>query len=656
LAAGITTASLTIHQQSVLKSTSSSTGEIDISNRAIILGLFLVVINVYWIGIMSELWYSLFTLVNPFSNAIFTLAFLIAFNFLYGKLAKKPLLSKAELLVIYVMITVASTISGATMMTSLMGTLAHPFWYASPENEWEQLFWKYIPSWFTVSDTQILKGYFMGESAFLSQIRAWFIPVLTWSGFIFVLYFSLLCISSILRKQWMENEKLSYPIIQLPLTMTVESRFFSSRLMWIGFSIVASIRILNGFHDLFPVIPQIPYGYRLDQFFTDKPWNAIGYAWMSFNFAIVGLTYFMPLGLSFSCWFFFWLTRGERVLGSIMGWKSLYLNERVSGAWIGVCLLALWASRRYLVAFVNHIFGRTRIDDSHEPMRYRSAALMFLLSFTALVLFCYFAGMSFWAIFMFYTFYYILAIALGRVRAELGPPYHELIDINPRKIMVDLFGPMRLRGNNLTILTFLYGFNRCSRAHTMPAEIESLKIGERTGIKGNRLIQAISLALGVGATGTFLSYLQITYKYGVSSRLRGWIAYSGWESFNPLQNYLQYPHGTDVANTAFMGVGFCTVLFLYIMHTRFLWWPLHASGYVLSGASWGGMIYFWFPVMVSWLIKSIILKYGGRRIHRKAIPFFLGLVLGDYIPRSIFSIVSLVLDTYMPSAGSGHTL
>ena len=105
-----------------------------------------------------------------------------------------------------------------------------------------------------------------------------------------------------------------------------------------------------------------------------------------------------------------------------------------------------------------------------------------------------------------------------------------------------------------------------------------------------------------------------------------------------------------------MSGGFTFVLFLYIMRTRFLWWPLHASGYVLSGARWGGMIYFWFPVMVSWFIKSVILKYGGRGTHRKAIPFFLGLILGDYIPRSIFSIVSLILNTYMPSSGSGHTL
>jgi len=80
---------------------------------------------------------------------------------------------------------------------------------------------------------------------------------------------------------------------------------------------------------------------------------------------------------------------------------------------------------------------------------------------------------------------------------------------------------------------------------------------------------------------------------------------------------------------------------------------LYPSGYVLSGGGWGGMIYFWFPVMLSWFIKSLILKHGGLKTHRKAVYFFLGLVLGDFTMRSIWSIVSLILNVYMPSSGAG---
>jgi hypothetical protein len=45
----------------------------NITLKAILIGLVLVIVNAYWVGISSELWYCMFTLVNPFSNAIFTL-------------------------------------------------------------------------------------------------------------------------------------------------------------------------------------------------------------------------------------------------------------------------------------------------------------------------------------------------------------------------------------------------------------------------------------------------------------------------------------------------------------------------------------------------------------------------------------------------------
>jgi len=623
--------------------------------RAILIGIILVIVNAYWVGIASELWYALFTLVNPFSNAIFTLFVLILLGFFLKKISKKLQLSSSELVIIYSMVTMVSTISGHTTMMFILATLAHPFWFASPENEWQSLFWQYIPSWFTVSDSDVLSGYFGGESTFhtMKHIKAWLGPILVWSALIFFLWFSLLCVVSILRKQWIENEKLSYPIVQLPLAMSANHEFFRSKLMWIGFAVSASIRLLNGFHDLFPAIPYFPYTYRIDQFFSERPWNAIGYTVMFFNFGIVGLTYFMPLNLSFSCWFFFWLTRLERVFASAVGWESLYLDESASGAWIGIGLFALWSARRHLLTSAKHALGLTKVDDSREAMGYRTAVILFLASFAVIAGFCYLAGMSLWVILVFFLIYFLLAIAIAKVRAELGPPYHEIININPRSLTVQLFGSRRLLGRNLTIMTFLYPFNRCNRAHPMPCQIEALKLAERVDMNSRTLIKAMAIAIGVGALASFWSYLQFAYHYGALGKLQGWLGGAGWESFNPLQNWLQYPQGVNARALGFVGGGFLFVLFLQVMRTRFLWWPLYPSGYVLSGGAWGGMVYFWFPVMVSWFIKSIILKYGGIKSHHKAIFFFLGLVLGDFTLRSIWSIVSLIVKVYMPSSGAG---
>ena len=80
------------------------------------------------------------------------------------------------------------------------------------------------------------------------------------------------------------------------------------------------------------------------------------------------------------------------------------------------------------------------------------------------------------------------------------------------------------------------------------------------------------------------------------------------------------------------------------MKMRFLWWGLHPIGYVLGTGRLGGdMNFFWFPVLVGWAIKSIVLRYGGLRTYRSAIPFFAGLILGDYVIGAVWSLVGITL-------------
>ncbi len=63
---------------------------------------------------------------------------------------------------------------------------------------------------------------------------------------------------------------------------------------------------------------------------------------------------------------------------------------------------------------------------------------------------------------------------------------------------------------------------------------------------------------------------------------------------------------------------------------------------VPPGVSTGGILlfnYLWFPFFACWLIKRIILKYGGLRAYRDVLPLFLGLVLGDFVLGSVWGII-----------------
>jgi hypothetical protein len=51
------------------------------------------------------------------------------------------------------------------------------------------------------------------------------------------------------------------------------------------------------------------------------------------------------------------------------------------------------------------------------------------------------------------------------------------------------------------------------------------------------------------------------------------------------------------------------------------------------------MEYFWFLFLITWLVKLLVVRYGGMRLYRQAMPFFMGLVLGDCIAAFFWAMV-----------------
>lgn len=621
--------------------------------RALILGAFLIVANVYWLVVTNEMWYGLhMTLASLFFNAVFTLFVLVCINFFLQRYAPTIALSRQELLVIYIMIVMASTIAEYALVAGLMGSLTHIFWFATPENEYAELFLEHIPSWITVSDMDVLRGYFEGESSFywVENWRAWVVPLAMWGGFIFMLWFVLICFNVLIRKQWTEHEKLSYPIIQLPLRISdPKTRILRNKAMWIGFAIAGGIDVLNGLHFLYPSIPKIPVRRTpIHVFFTERPWNAIGYTTISFYPFVIGLTYFIPLDLAFSCWFFHFLSKVEMVASSAIGWKSLpgapYINEQAAGAWLMIGAIAIFTLKRHLVGVIRIVFRKDSKEDLTEPMRYRTALLGMFIGLSCLAIFCYEAGMSPGVIFAFFLIYMLMAIGIARVRAEAGPPVHGMVFVNPRQILVAGLGTRFLGVGNLVNLSFLYAFNRCNRMHPMPNQLEAFKIAERAGIKSKRLVPAMLIAIVVGIVASFWINTALLYKQGASTGTMGFVPSQGRESFNPLANWLNYPKTTDVPAVSFVGMGAVVTLFLTIMRRRFIGWPFHPAGFALGNNTWGGIVYIWFAVFTGWLIKWMILRFGGLKMYRRAIPFFIGLILGEYIVACLWCLIGIVFD------------
>ena len=204
--------------------------------RALIIGCILVPPNCYWVVQSEAVWGTTYlTIVSLFFNVTFTLLVLVGLNALTKQFNPKDALKQGELLTIYVMLCLGSSVAGNNFLENLVLSLGHAFWFATPENEWSELFFRFVPDWLAVKDKIALHGFYEGQSSIytIKHIVVWLEPLVFWTCFSIVLIFTLLCDNVLIRRAWVEQEKLSYPIIQLPLELTrngTGSVLFSNRL------------------------------------------------------------------------------------------------------------------------------------------------------------------------------------------------------------------------------------------------------------------------------------------------------------------------------------------------------------------------------------------------------------------------------------------
>ena len=152
-----------------------------------------------------------------FSKAIFTLFVLILLNFLLQKLRPKSALRRSDL-----SITLSCDCDGIdhiqTPNAPLSGIYCPPLLVCRKR-------WKCL--------MRLFSGGLIFFHSIAYQVVAWTFDLLI--VFLFVLCFLLICINIIIRKQFTDRERLTYPITWLPLTINQSPPvLLKNRLMWTG--------------------------------------------------------------------------------------------------------------------------------------------------------------------------------------------------------------------------------------------------------------------------------------------------------------------------------------------------------------------------------------------------------------------------------------
>ena len=574
------------------------------------------------------------------------------------KLIKRSLaFTRAELAVIYVMMMVACTIPTVGLMCYLPSLLTAPFYYATPENDWASIIQPHIRTWL-IPDPATAKAFFEGlPKGVPIPWGVWIKPMFAWGIFFLALYVVMICITVILRRQWMDHERLIYPVVQVPLDILKGEEssgrvnpFFKNKLMWIGFLLPFAIQSMNALHHYYPYLPRIELRYDLPIF---RQTMSIPFF---LSFPTIGFSYLINLDIAFGLWFFSLLAVLEKGVFNVIGFHSTeqssiygvgdypYLAHQGMGAMIVLVLFGLWVGRKHLQDVWRSALGKEdREGDGDEILSYRTAILGLTGGVIVMAVWLWHSGLSsWWAVFLFLFGAFVLYIGLTRIAVQGGVAVARAPMIASDFVILGV-GSSALGSVELVSLAFTYVWAADISTFVMASSANGLKLAAEVGIRRRKrlLFGAMLLAIAVAFAASFWVLVRESYIHGGINFVGqgGWSFISGAQyPFEYVSRAIERPTGPDPGGWAFTGVGATVTALLMIARRRFLWWPLHPLGYPVSVIGYP-VLTVWFSVFLAWLIKFAILKYGGSRFFAKSRPFFLGLIAGQFVVAGIWLII-----------------
>lgn len=575
-------------------------------------------------------------------GAVFTLIFLtIGINPILKKVLPRATLNPAELIVIWVMMGVSSAIPSKGMMGFLLPYLAAPVYFATSENEWADTLHPHLPEWLIVWDKNAVTNFYEGES--LVPWALWIKPLLVWTVFIILLYCVTICVSIVIRKQWVERERYIFPLVTVPVELVQQtpsqsnlSSLFKNRLVWIGFAIAAAFHLLNGLHEYIPSLPSIPNRYDLYKPFTERPWIVMGW-WPQFRFflyfSVIGITYFLTTAVSFSCWFFFLFFKLQYIIINafaipISPWISA--RGQTMAAYVVMVIAFLINSRKHIKDILIRTFlqstSTTTIDDKDEVLPYRWAVLGGIFSFLLLVGLCVYGGMSFWVACSIIILFLIVSTALSWMVVNGG-----MLLIQAPMYPVEYFeivtGSRVINANSLTLLGFQRVMMRDWGGILMPSVLHGFKAADPLGLNRRRMLGAMALSIVVAIGVSYAASLPLIYDKGGLNLQRG--PFIGAPRYlNHIVTLIQYPKDPKMGEVYSMILGVGITSFLLIMQRQFMWWQLHPIGYVMGAVY--SSYFLWSCMFIGWFLKYLVLKSGGIGHYRKLRPLFMGLIIGEF--------------------------
>ena len=577
-----------------------------------------------------------------------------------GKRLLGRYLQPAELLIVLTMGLVTASIP-LWIVGYLLAILSAPFYAATPENDRANLVHPYLSAWAVpANDGDAMRWFYEGVPAGESIPWAvWLGPLGWWVSLILTVYFVCFCLVTILRRQWVEREKLTFPLMELPRGLVDEEDGRSAPLLrsgafYLGCALSMAVILYDIVGYFYPGFPQLDIGRgRVLQIDPDFPAFH-----MSLRLPVLGFAFLASTQISLRIWVFYVVAFIQEGVTNMIGyevssadpfvWGMQSLSWQSWGAFMAMVLVSLWMARQHLMAVVRHAFWRgVRLDDRGELLPYRVAVFGLLAGLIYILWWLWRLGMEMPIACLFIFGVLIAYVGITRLVVQTGL-YYITSPVVSQAFTLAITGT-GIAPSNLVALSLSYSWFGDVQTIFMASTVHATRL-DRTGTGSRRLGLAIGLAVVLGFAAAIYTLLHLCYQYG-GGNFVSWIyqagAGAGGIAFGSVAGHLLNPAPTDWVKLSYFGIGALVYAALAVCQYRFHWWPLHPAGFPV-GTLWM-MRDIALSIFLAWAIKSAVLRYGGVGAYLKARPFFLGLVAGFFLGVGMSFVVDWVF-----FFGKGH--
>jgi hypothetical protein len=574
----------------------------------------------------------------PSIPGLAVLLLLLAANPLLVRLHTSLRLSTGEIVLVYLLVTVATTMFGCGIVRFLISSLSAAYYYSTPAAPLAELA-PNVPPWLSPSSSVFHRWLYESSPTGVVPWSAWLIPIVSWTGFFLLFGGTLMCLMILYSDIWIEHERLVFPVVRLPLEIIGEGAavsFFRSRATWIGMGIATLLNAVNMVRGVFFGGPSGGLYVDLGKQLVDYPWRALQPLQAHLRPELIGLGYLVSTELSLSIWFFYAFHKLQALVLNMAGYRLSGLpfeQEQGIGAYLVMAVVLLWKGREAVIGAFRSLLDAGRRERGSPS--YHSALLGAILGIGSLLAFLIAAGMKPWLAALYLAVLILVALVYARIRAETGVPLVWAFPYGQQhKVIWNFLGQKPVIGlgpdyRSPTVFALMAFMSRGYFPTVSGYQIEGIRLGQQSGLSLRQVAWTMLLAIAFGAVCAMIFHLQPYYHVG-GIGLRGgiWGASIAKQEYTNVLRGIEFPAPRDVPRIIATSGGGLLIVILSLARSMWFAFPLHPIGYAVACA-YGNLV--WAPFFIVWLVKTVLLRYGGSQSYLKALPGFIGFALGHFV-------------------------